>query len=98
MNTRYSLAADTTRWWWGPVAAGALCAVAITAVVAVSAGSTTTTADPGSGAGPDRPCYIVQPRWNGALAGPQPTCPPEIDATVSPGQVGVLRPWLDIGG
>jgi hypothetical protein len=97
MNSKYSLDADTNRWWWGPAAAGALCAVSITAVVAVSAGSTVATADRGPGSGSDRPCFIVQPRWNSALAGPQPTCPLEDDAPASPGPAGVLRPWLHEG-
>ena len=37
---------------------------------------TTTYAAPSAPAQePDRPCFIVQPRWNTAFDGPAPTCP-----------------------
>jgi hypothetical protein len=97
MNPRYSLDAEGRRWWWAPAGAGALCAVGITAVVAISAGSTVVTSDNGHRPGleTDRPCFIAQPRWNDALAGPQPACPLQTEPPAPPRRPGVLRPWLD---
>jgi hypothetical protein len=51
MNRMYSLDAEGRRWWWAPAGVGALCAVSITAVVALSAGNTAVIADPGPGSG-----------------------------------------------
>lgn len=97
MNSNYSLDADSRRWWWGPAVAGTFCAVAIASIVAISTGSTALSADPGAepGAGTDRPCFIVQPRWNTALLGPQPTCALPFLSPDPPPRPEVLRPWLD---
>jgi hypothetical protein len=46
-------------------------AASITAVTTTVAVPPTTASAPG----PERPCFIVQPRWNTAIDGPAPTCP-----------------------
>lgn len=46
-------------------------ATAITAITTVTAQPASAIQEPGS----ERPCFIVQPRWNTAIDGPPPTCP-----------------------
>ena len=57
------------------------CAVA----ASITAVTTTVVAPPTTASAPtqDRPCFIVQPRWNVAIDGPAPTCP------IPPGQQSV---------
>ena len=50
------------------VIAAAASTIAVTTTVAATPSSATRA--PGS----ERPCFIVQPRWNGAIDGPAPTC------------------------
>lgn len=50
-------------------AAAATAAFAAFVAVASPAASGAAPADP------ERPCFIVQPRWNDAFGGPAPTCP-----------------------
>ena len=47
------------------------CISAITTTYAIQPASATIQPQPQ----PERPCFIIQPRWNTAIDGPPPTCP-----------------------
>ena len=46
-----------------------------TTIACISAITTTSAAQPAPAEEPERPCFIIQPRWNTAIDGPAPTCP-----------------------
>ena len=50
---------------------------AFAVAVSITAITTTVVAPPTTATAPaqERPCFIVQPRWNTAIDGPAPTCP-----------------------
>lgn len=82
----YSLISDSRRWWWPSAAAGVVAAGLIGVIVVSPASGGSAPADqvnpqappaavfPVHSDGNDRPCFMVRPRWNVALDGPQPTC------------------------
>lgn len=64
---------NTARWFRAAAIAGATTITAITAI------TTTYAAQPAPATeDPERPCFIIQPRWNTAIDGPPPTCPTPI--------------------
>lgn len=59
------------------IARTAAAAAAFAAAASITAVTTTVAASPapaGPAPEPERPCFIVQPRWNTAVDGPVPTC------------------------
>ena len=87
MNTnRYTISADSRRWWWPSAAAGTAAVAAVAAIASVPANAGIPDTDPGTGTGTGatrpatsytvikHPCFMVQPRWNAGMDGPQPVC------------------------
>jgi hypothetical protein len=75
-------------------------AFASTAAIAVAALTMTVAAQPASAIQEpvsERPCFIVQPRWNTAIDGPPPTCSsyPRQQPAPSSGVWSAPRPGVD---
>ena len=109
----YSLDSESRRWWWPSATAGGVGIAAIAAIVvlpttgnampvdytgqAPDQGSTVFLTEP---TGPTHPCFMLRPRWNTALDGPQPVCGGKVAQRAAPAaQMGlahtVIRPALD---
>ena len=109
MNS-YSLSSDSRRWWWPQAAAGAGAVVAVAAIlIAPTTGyavpeETVRQQVPAvvldeprfvRSDDPDaRQCFMIHPRWNVALDGPQPVCGTAAKPA-HPERTGVIRTWLD---
>ena len=85
-SNRYSISADSRRWWWPSAVAGAA-ALAATMAIPMAAGHAIPLDDQpvGTGAGvtsevatpvdtDERPCFMVRAHRNEALDWPQPLC------------------------
>jgi hypothetical protein len=119
MNS-YSLTSDSRRWWWPSATAGAIGTAAVTAILVVPSTGYAIPVDDtrrapliggavvvdARSAGPARPCFLLQPRWNVALDGHQPTCGetphgavqrPAFQPDGRTEHLGVRRPWLEYG-
>lgn len=93
---RYTISADSHRWWWPSAAAGAVATVVIAAIAAGPASAGIPDTDPATGTGSTRPaeaytvishpCFMVQPRWNVGMDGPQPVCRTMIRVDRTPGR------------
>lgn len=84
----YSLTSESRRWWWPSATAGGVGVAAIAAILVLPTTGHATPVDDTRQApspvsatvfdvrseGAARPCFMIHPRWNTALDGPQPTC------------------------
>ena len=62
-----------------------IAAIAGAATIAcISATTTTYAAQPAPAHESERPCFIIQPRWNIAIDGPAPTCPTPSSQSAGP--------------
>lgn len=87
---RYSLASDSSRWWYpsamaGTIGAAAVCAILVVPAAGVQAPAVRTPVDDAavpSDTGPmvrvPRPCYMARRGWNTPAGWEQPVCFTEI--------------------
>lgn len=96
---KYSLAADSPRWWWPSATAGVIGAAALGAILVLPAAghtvpvnnapdepATTVVSDDGNRR--EHWCFMRRPNWNDAVGGPQPVC--YYDADTSPATIDSL--------